>query len=172
MCSYKFILSLRSRNHPSPILRRRTRRYDKFSIQEYHRAQCGSRTRVPGQDVARSEPVSRLVSLVDMNSQMSSKFPCPVVEVPVNDISIAAAYYQRRLGFSLDWHEQDIGLAGVSNGQCRLFLADPGYRKANGNIGPIIIWLNLGSKTEVDELYQAWNESDSKLLSSPESKPW
>jgi hypothetical protein len=32
--------------------------------------------------------------------------------------------------------------------------------------------LNLGSKEEVDELYRFWSNSEAKLMSAPESKPW
>jgi predicted lactoylglutathione lyase len=35
-----------------------------------------------------------------------------------------------------------------------------------------LIWLNLGSKEEVDELYRAWSSSNAKLMSPPESKSW
>ena len=45
---------------------------------------------------------------------MKSKFPGPVPEIPVRDINQAAAYYQRNLGFTLDWGGEQIGLAGIS----------------------------------------------------------
>jgi predicted lactoylglutathione lyase len=35
-----------------------------------------------------------------------------------------------------------------------------------------MIWLNLDSKQEVDELYEIWKASEARLISSPESKPW
>jgi hypothetical protein len=38
--------------------------------------------------------------------------------------------------------------------------------------GPVVIWLNLNSKLEVDELYREWNSRQAKLVSPPESKPW
>jgi catechol 2,3-dioxygenase-like lactoylglutathione lyase family enzyme len=103
---------------------------------------------------------------------MTSSFPGAVPEIPVRDITEAAAYYVARLGFTLDWGGEELGLAGISRGNCRLFLANAESRKAYGNLGPAVTWLNLGSAQEVDELYAAWNVSKATLLSSPESKPW
>ena len=62
-------------------------------------------------------------------------------------------------------------MAGVSRGGCRLFLADPRYRKGYGNVGPTLTWLNLESKDDVDRLYRAWNAGGARLTSAPESKP-
>ena len=103
---------------------------------------------------------------------MRSKFPGPVPEIPVRDIATAAAYYQENLGFTLDWGGEELGLAGISKGNCRMFLANQEFRKVYGNVGPILTWLNLGSKEEVDELYRVWSASGAKLMSEPESKPW
>jgi uncharacterized glyoxalase superfamily protein PhnB len=103
---------------------------------------------------------------------MKAEFPGAVPEIPVRDITTAAAYYQNNLGFSVDWGGEDLGLAGISKGHCRMFLADQQFRKAYGNIGPTLTWLNLDSKEEVDELYRVWNASHATLMSAPESKPW
>lgn len=103
---------------------------------------------------------------------MKSEFPGAVPEIPVRNINEAVAYYQSKLGFTLDWSGEEIGLAGISKGNCRLFLANQEYRKEYGNVGPTLIWLNLDSKEEVDELYQAWSTSKANLTSAPESKPW
>ena len=103
---------------------------------------------------------------------MKSEFPSPVPEIPVTDIESALAYYQRSLGFALDWNGEELGLAGISKGSCRMFLASQEYRKGYGNVGPTLTWLNLKSKEEVDELYRAWSASEARLLSAPESKSW
>jgi predicted lactoylglutathione lyase len=103
---------------------------------------------------------------------MKSEFPGPIPEIPVRDIAAAAAYYQNNLGFTLDWSDEELGLAGISKGHCRMFLGNQQYRKAYGNVGPALTWLNLDSKEEVDELYRAWSASNAKLMSAPESKPW
>ena len=103
---------------------------------------------------------------------MKSEFPGPVPEIPVSEITTAVAYYQRSLGFTLDWGGDDLGLAGISKGNCRMFLANQQYRKEYGNVGPTLTWLNLASKEEVDELYRVWSATNAKLMSAPESKPW
>ena len=103
---------------------------------------------------------------------MKSEFPAPVPEIPVRDINKAVAYYQGHLGFTLDWVGEELGLAGISKGNCRIFLANEEFRKKYGNVGPTLTWLNLESKEEVDELYRVWCASKAQLLSAPESKPW
>ena len=54
----------------------------------------------------------------------------------------------------------------------RLFLTNPSFREPRGNTGPILFWLNLESKAEVDELFARWKAAQAKLLSEPEDKPW
>lgn len=103
---------------------------------------------------------------------MNSTFPGAVPEIPVRDISKAAAYYESKLGFTVDWGGEDLGLTGISKGNCRMFLSSPGYRKELGNAGPVIVWLNLESTKQVDDLYRLWSASKAKLISAPESKPW
>ena len=103
---------------------------------------------------------------------MKFDFPGAVPEIPVKNLDEATAYYQNNLGFSLDWFEEELGLAGISKGNCRMFLANEGFRKAYGNVGPVLIWLNLDSKEAVDELYRVWSTSKTKVISAPDSKPW
>ncbi|GJG87312.1 hypothetical protein tb265_24930 [Gemmatimonadetes bacterium T265] len=105
-------------------------------------------------------------------SRIIPEIPGAVPEIPVEDIAAAAAYYEHSLGFTLDWGGEALGLAGVSRGGCRLFLADPHYRKRYGNVGPTLTWLNLESKDDVDGLYRAWNAGGARVISAPESKPW
>ena len=103
---------------------------------------------------------------------MRMQFPCAVPELPVSDIDEALAYYEKNLGFTVDWRGGELGLAGISQGDCRMFLATPDFRQEYGNVGPVLIWLNLSSKDEVDELYRLWGRSKARLISEPESKPW
>jgi uncharacterized glyoxalase superfamily protein PhnB len=103
---------------------------------------------------------------------MRSDFPGAIPEIPVSDIAAAVGYYQNSLGFTVDWGGEELGLAGVSRGRCRMFLASPLHRKHYGNVGPTLTWLNLESREEVDELYRVWSASDAELISAPESRPW
>jgi len=101
-----------------------------------------------------------------------NEFPAAVPEIPVSDMNAALDYYQHKLGFNVDWGGADGGIAGISKGQCRMFLTDSGFREHHGNAPPIMIWLNLDSKDQVDKLYAIWNASGAKIVSPPESKPW
>ena len=103
---------------------------------------------------------------------MRPELPGAVPEIPVRDVAEAAAYYASTLGFTVDWSDEALGLAGISSGDCRLFLAGAEYRKHYGNVGPVLTWLNLASKAEVDALYRLWRDRDATLLSAPESKPY
>lgn len=102
---------------------------------------------------------------------MIEDFPGAVPEIPVENVREAAAYYERCLGFHRDWGEEGIGQ--VSRGRCRIFLTDRAFREANGNgAAPVLIWLNLGNRQDVDELHGEWSSRGARILSKPESKPW
>lgn len=98
--------------------------------------------------------------------------PAAVPEVPVADLKAAVEYYKQKFGFDLDWTEDGIGLAGISRGACRLFPANAEYRAHPGNVGPIVIWLNLDSIDAVNELHSDWSNRGATITSSPESKPY
>jgi catechol 2,3-dioxygenase-like lactoylglutathione lyase family enzyme len=103
---------------------------------------------------------------------MSPEFPSAVPEVPVDDVVQAVAYYVKHLGFKLDWRSSDGDIAGISQGHCRLFLTGPSFRQGYGNAAPVVIWLNLSSIEEVNQLHGLWRGSEAKIVSPPESKPW
>lgn len=103
---------------------------------------------------------------------MKHEFPSAVPEIPVTDMDAALDYYQRQLGFNVDWGGVDGGIAGISNGKCRMFLTNPDFRAQYGNASPVVIWLNLDNKKQVDELYAIWNANGARIISPPESKPW
>jgi len=100
------------------------------------------------------------------------KFPGAVPEIPAASVDKAAAYYVKTLGFTFDWGDEQGGIAGVSRGNCRLFITNRSFRQAYGNTGPILFWLNLESKAEVDELFAEWKTAGAKIASAPEDKPW
>lgn len=103
---------------------------------------------------------------------MITQFPKAVPEIPVGDVKQAADYYVRALGFQLDWHSTEDGIAGISQGDSRIFLTDAPFRKQYGSSGPVVLWLNLDSRQEVDELYQHWQQTGAKIIAAPEDKPW
>jgi len=93
-------------------------------------------------------------------------FPGAVPEIPVSDVDTAAAYYKNQLA------SEDGGIAGISKGSCRMFLTNRAFREHYGNVAPVLVWLNLNSKQEVDDLYEAWSRCQARIVSRPESKPW
>lgn len=103
---------------------------------------------------------------------MNDEFPAAVPEIPVTEMNKALQYYERILGFDLDWGGAEGGIAGISKGHCRMFLTNRDFREHRGNASPVVIWLNLNSKKEVDELFEIWNASRATISSPPESKPW
>jgi predicted lactoylglutathione lyase len=104
---------------------------------------------------------------------MKREFPAAVPEIPVSDIAAAAAYYKDRLGFTIDWGGDSGGIAGISKGSCRLFLTSPAFRERRyDNRAPVLIWLNLDSKQEVDDLHNEWSRSNARIVSPPASKSW
>src|SRR5207247_4546246 len=95
-------------------------------------------------------------------------FPGAVPEIPVSDVDTAAAYYKNQLGFSIDWTSEDGGIAGISKGSCGMFLTNRAFREHYGNVAPVLVWLNLNSKQEVDDLYEAWSRCQARIVSRPE----
>ena len=98
--------------------------------------------------------------------------PAPVPEIPAANVEKAVAYYVEALGFTLDWGDEQGGIAGISRENCRLFVTNGAFREGYGNKGPILFWLNLDSKAEVDELFTQWKAAQAKIVSEPEDKPW
>ena len=107
-----------------------------------------------------------------MSDQSNNGLPAAVPEVPVADLEAAVGYYYNKLGFTLDWSEDGIGLAGISRGAGRLFLANEEYRADAGNFGPIVIWLNLESVDAVNDLHIDWSSRGATIVAVPETKPY
>ena len=107
-----------------------------------------------------------------MSENSKEGLPAAVPEVPVSDLNAATVYYRDNLGFDLDWTEDGIGLAGISRGECRLFLANEEYRAHPGNVGPIVIWLNLDSIDDVNDLHSDWSGLGATIVAVPESKAY
>jgi hypothetical protein len=57
---------------------------------------------------------------------MNNEFPGAVPEIQVANLSRAAVYYEKSLGFTWDWGVEGIGQ--VSRGNCRIFLTDNSFR--------------------------------------------
>lgn len=103
---------------------------------------------------------------------MLTHFPQAVPEIPVSNVEKAAEYYVRVLGFHFDWGNDPGGIGGISQGDCRMFLTNAAFREHYATGGPVMIWLNLNSKEEVDQLYRRWQQAGARMVSEPEDKPW
>ena len=103
---------------------------------------------------------------------MLNHFPSAVPEIPVTNVDKAAEYYVNVLGFSFDWGNDQGGIGGISQGDCRMFLTNTSFHQHYGNGGRVMVWLNLNSKHEVDELYNRWKQAGARVLAEPEDKPW
>jgi uncharacterized glyoxalase superfamily protein PhnB len=99
-------------------------------------------------------------------------FPSAVPEIPAANVDQAVAYYVNALGFTVDFGDDHSGIAGISRGNCRLFVTNKSFREPFGNVGPVLFWLNLDSKPEVDELFNEWKAARAGIVSEPEDKPW
>jgi predicted lactoylglutathione lyase len=100
---------------------------------------------------------------------MSSEFPSAVPEIPVTDMAASLKFYEEKLGFTVDWGRDGGGIAGISQGRSRIFLTDRTIRDYFRNHPPVVVWLNLDSKEEVNELYERWKQNGAAILRPPES---
>src|SRR5438552_16775181 len=101
---------------------------------------------------------------------MSEEFPSAVPEIRVSNVARAAVYYENCLGFHWDWGVE--GMGQVSRGGCRIFLTDNASRGDVSRETPVVIWMNLNDKAEVDELCESWSGSDAQIVEEHESRHW
>jgi predicted lactoylglutathione lyase len=96
------------------------------------------------------------------------RLPSPVPEFPVSDLQAARAFYERQMGFCVDWTYENE-LAGVSKDATRIFLRrrTPQEEERGYNV---LVWLNLSSPSEVDQLYEEWRRSGVQVVD--ELKTW
>jgi predicted lactoylglutathione lyase len=99
-------------------------------------------------------------------------FPQAIPEIPVRNVDAAAEYYVNVLGFTFDWGSDQGGIGGISQGDCRMFLTNTKFRAAHGLTSTVIVWLNLESKPEVDELFARWKQAGARMIEPVEDKPW
>jgi predicted lactoylglutathione lyase len=100
------------------------------------------------------------------------QFPSPCPEVPVADLPAAVAYYRDKLGFNIDWGEDGGEFAGVSRGDTRMFMTTPAFRSRPDFRGPIVLWLNLDNRAEIDALHDEWAKAGAIIAGPPQAMPW
>ena len=103
---------------------------------------------------------------------MLTHFPQAVPDIPVSNVDNAAEHYVNVLGFSFDWGNDDGGIGGISQGEAECSSRTRRSAPSDGPKGPVIVWLNLNSKQEVDELFERWKDAGAKIIEAVEDKPW
>jgi catechol 2,3-dioxygenase-like lactoylglutathione lyase family enzyme len=99
-------------------------------------------------------------------------FPVACPEIPVSDLPAALAYYRDSLGFTIDWADEALGLAGISRGATRAFMTNAPYRAQLANRPPLVLWLNLANRSEVDALHAEWAGAGARIDAPPAAQPW
>ena len=98
------------------------------------------------------------------------RLPSPVPELPVRNVQLSGEFYRQKLGFRVDWAYQDR-LAGISKDAARMFLRRRTEQEEKQGYN-VLVWLNLESPSEVDQLYEEWKMSGVPIADELETKPW
>ena len=97
------------------------------------------------------------------------KLPIPVPELPVSNLQAAETFYAHRMGFRIDWVYEDY-LAGISRDAARIFLRQRTEQEKQDC--RVLVWLNLDSPLEVDQLYEEWKRGGVDITEELETKRW
>ena len=98
------------------------------------------------------------------------RLPSPVPELPVRSVQASGAFYQQKMGFRVDWVYAD-DLAGISKDAARIFLRRRTEQEESRDYN-VLVWLNLDSPLEVDQLYEEWKRVGVPITEGLETKPW
>jgi uncharacterized glyoxalase superfamily protein PhnB len=74
------------------------------------------------------------------------------------------------MGFNVDWVYEDF-LAGISKDDARVFLRRRNPEEAKQHYS-VLIWLNMDSSAEVDELYAEWKERGVRIVAELRTAPY
>src|SRR6202163_1886359 len=97
-------------------------------------------------------------------------FPAPVPEIPAGQRRQSRSLLCQHAGLHLRLGVRQRRHCRHLKGNYRLFITNRSFRESYGNIGPILFWLNLVSKTEVDELFAQWKAAQAKIVSEHEDR--
>jgi len=98
------------------------------------------------------------------------RLPHPVPELPVGDVQAAGQAYARQMGFTVDWSHED-SLAGISRDDARVFLRRRTPEEAEEGYS-VLIWLNMASSAEVDQLHAEWTERGVRIVEDLRTAPY
>lgn len=85
-------------------------------------------------------------------------------ELAVRDLQAALAYYVDQLGFATAWHNEDGRIAGISHGDCAIFL-----RETEAPIHPVTLWIFTEN---VDAAHDALEAAGADIAEPLENRPW
>jgi predicted lactoylglutathione lyase len=95
--------------------------------------------------------------------------PNLVPELPVSNLQASGTFYEQKMGFRVDWVYEDY-LAGISKDAARLFLRRRTEQEEKQDYN-VLVWLNLDSPLEVDQLHEEWKRSGVDITDEPETNP-
>jgi predicted lactoylglutathione lyase len=98
------------------------------------------------------------------------RLPQPVPELPVTDVQAAGRSYAQQMGFSVDWAYED-SFAGISRDDARVFLRRRSEEEARERYS-VLIWLNMASSAEVDQLFAEWKERGVLVVEELRTTPY
>lgn len=98
------------------------------------------------------------------------KLPPPVPELPVSDIGAATKAFAGQMGFGVDWTYEDF-LAGISRDSARVFLRRRTQQEDRDRYS-VLIWLNMDSSAEVDQLYEEWKRQGVVIVEELHTTPY
>lgn len=98
------------------------------------------------------------------------RLPQPVPELPVSDVQAAGKSYAEQMGFGVDWTYED-SLAGISRDDARVFLRRRTPEEAKERYR-VLIWLNMASSAEVDQLHAEWQERGVRIVEELRTTPY
>ena len=98
------------------------------------------------------------------------RLPQPVPELPVGDVEAAGKSYAEQMGFSVDWTYED-SFAGISRDDARVFLRRRTPEEARERYR-VLIWLNMSSSAEVDQLHAEWEERGVQIVEELRTTPY
>src|SRR6266436_3949200 len=81
----------------------------------------------------------------------------------VGDLAASIEYYERVLGFKVDWQYEDI-IASVSRDSCHIFLCEGDQ----GNPGSWV-WIGVG---DAEALFEEYKSTGAKIRNPPGNFPW
>ena len=110
-----------------------------------------------------SEPASLREAALASHEEAELSSARPILNV--RDLQASLRYYDRELGFTVDWeHGEPADFGSVSRGHTTVFLCE-------GCQGTPGAWLMVFAR-DVDALHEEYRGTDAKIRMPPKDMPW